>query len=376
MRFLNALRALESLPDVPAPVVVGFDGFVDEMISVVAERTSLGDFSSVPDIGTFGGLISAAAGHSSLREIVVNAVHPGGCAVNLGDGLAAMGVPVDCFATLGEPMHPAFREPTSSFRTAISWGREPGRTLAFEFSDGKLMFSSVKQLAEFTPQDISLRLGDGTYQGSCREAAIIALTDWSLYPHMTAVWRMLLHEVYSKLAHRPYFFIDLVDPSSRSQVDILAMVETLPFLETCGTITLGLNGNEANILARLLGLDPAQEEEDCERLADELRNRIRVSTIVIHKLKFAVSAGPGGKFSTQGPFCERPLKSTGAGDRFNAGYCLGLLAGAEPEDCLILGCASSGYFVRNARSPSRVEMAGFLKNWAEGRTELSLSTGQ
>ena len=365
MNTPNALRALESLPKVPAPVVVGFDGFVDEMINVVAERTSLDDFSSVPDIATFGGLISAAAGHSSLREIVVNAVHPGGCAVNLGDGLAALGVPVDCFATLGEPVHPAFREPASRFRKAISWGREPGRTLAFEFADGKLMFSSVKQLAEFTPQDISLRLGDGAYQSSCREAAIIALTDWSLYPHMTSVWRVLHHEVYSKLVHRPHFFIDLVDPSSRSQADILAMVETLPFLETSGPVTLGLNGNEANILARLLSLDPAQEEEGSMRLAGELRKKIGVSTVVIHKLKFAASAGPHGEFSTQGPFCERPLKSTGAGDRFNAGYCLGLLAEASSEDCLILGCAASGFFVRKAQSPSREEIADFLTKWAE-----------
>lgn len=366
MKTLNSLRALESLPKVPAPVVVGFDGFVDEMISVVAERTSLDDFSSVPDIAAFGGLISAAAGHSSLREIVVNAVHPGGCAVNLGDGLAAMGVPVDCFATLGDPVHPAFREPASRFRKAISWGREPGRTLAFEFADGKLMFSSVRQLAEFTPQGISQRLGDGAYQSSCREAAIIALTDWSLYPHMTAVWRMLQHEIYSKLAHRPHFFIDLVDPSSRSSADILAMVETLPFFETCGSVTLGLNGNEANILARLLGLDPAQEEEDCMRLAGELWKKTGVSTVVIHTLKFAVSAGPDGEFSTQGPFCERPLKSTGAGDRFNAGYCLGLLAAAAPEDRLSLGCAVSGYFVRNAQSPSREELAEFLRQWADG----------
>ncbi|MCX6935781.1 MAG: carbohydrate kinase [Verrucomicrobia bacterium] len=366
MKNLAALRALESLPKVPAPVVTGFDGFVDEMISVVAERTSLDHFSQVPDIATFGGMISAAAGHSSLREIVVNAVHPGGCAVNLGDGLAALGVPVDCFATLGEPMHPAFSEPASRFRKAISWGREPGRTLAFEFSDGKLMFSSVKQLEEFTPQDISLRLGGGVYQSSCLEAAIIALTDWSLYPHMTAVWRLLQHDVYSKLTHRPHFFIDLVDPSSRSAADILAMVDTLPFLETCGPVTLGLNGNEANILAQLLGLEPAQEEEDSMRLAAGLRTKSGVSTIVIHNLKFAASAGSGGGFSTQGPFCERPLKSTGAGDRFNAGYCLGLLAVAAPEVCLSLGCAASGFFVRNAHSPSRSELAEFMKQWAAG----------
>jgi dTDP-4-amino-4,6-dideoxygalactose transaminase len=51
----------------------------------------------VPEIATFGKLISAAAGHSSLREIVVNDVHPGGCAVNLADGLASR--------VLALPMH-------------------------------------------------------------------------------------------------------------------------------------------------------------------------------------------------------------------------------------------------------------------------------
>jgi hypothetical protein len=70
----------------------------------------------------------------------------------MGDGLAALGVPVDAFATLGEPAHPSFQPVTARFRSAHSWGREPGRTLAFEFQDGKLMFSSVAQLAEFTPE--------------------------------------------------------------------------------------------------------------------------------------------------------------------------------------------------------------------------------
>jgi hypothetical protein len=195
MKTASALRALASLPEVPAPVVVGFDGFVDEMISVVDERTSLDQFSPVPDIATFGGLISAAAGHSSLREIVITAMHPGGCAVNLGDGLAALGIPVDCYATLGEPAHPAFTETVSRFRKAVSWGREPGRTLAFEFSDGKLMFSAVKQLAEFTAEDIARRLADGDYLASCREAAIIArLTTQARVPAAAVeqVWGALL----------------------------------------------------------------------------------------------------------------------------------------------------------------------------------------
>jgi len=360
----NAAARLAALASVPAPVVTGFDGFVDEMISLVAERKSLEHFDPVPDIATFGALVSAAAGQSSLREIVVQAVHPGGCAINLGDGLAALGVPVDCFATLGEPAHPAFAETTSRFRSAHSWGREPGRTLAFEFSDGKLMFSSVRQLAEFTAADVSMRLADGAYLAACREAAVIALTDWSLYPHMNGVWRMLRDAVYAHLEHHPHFFLDLVDPSSRSGADILAMLEILPGFEPSGPVTLGLNGNEANVLARLLDLPESKSDrEDSQRLAGRLRWRLGISTVVIHQPRFAVASGHNGSAMVSGPHCASPLKSTGAGDRFNAGYCLGLLAGGTLEDCLVLGSAASGFFVRKARSAARAELAAFLQMW-------------
>lgn len=348
-------------------VVAGFDGFVDEMITLVAERQSLEKFSPVPDIASFGSLVSAAAGHSSLREIVINDVHPGGCAVNLGDGLASLGVPVDCFATLGEPPHPAFAAVTQHFRSSHSWGREPGRTLAFEFNDGKLMYSAVRQLQEFTAEDVKNRLADGTYQAACAAAKVIALTDWTLYPHMTGVWRLLLAEVFSRLKHRPHFFFDLVDPSSRSAEDILSMLATLPDFEACGPVTLGLNGNEANILARLTNLQPADaHEQDTERLAADLRQYLALSTVIIHRNKYAVGAGTGESARILGPHCAHPRKSTGAGDRFNAGYILGTLCGGTLADRLVLGCATAGYFVREARSATAVELSGFLRDWQQG----------
>jgi sugar/nucleoside kinase (ribokinase family) len=67
-----------------------------------------------------------------------------------------------------------------------------------------------------------------------------------------------------------------------------------------------------------------------------------------------------------GPFCPNPRKSTGAGDRFNAGIALGLALGFNAADCLALGCAESGFFVRNARSASQRELGEFLKQWASG----------
>jgi sugar/nucleoside kinase (ribokinase family) len=359
------------LPAAPGSVVTGFDGFVDEMITLVAERQDLENFTPVPDIATFGRLVSAAAGQSSLREIVVHAVHPGGCAVNLGDGLAALGVPVDCFATLGEPPHPAFAEATSRFRSAHSWGREPGRTLAFEFADGKLMFSAVRQLAELDAEDVRRRLGNGQFQKCCTEARVVALTDWSLYPHMTGVWELLRHEVFARLPQAPQFFFDLVDPSSRSASDILGMLAELGRFRDCGRVTLGLNGNEANILARLLELPPAGDEpQDILRLAGDLRGRLDIHSVVVHRNRFAVAADADGHAAAvPGPHCAQPRKSTGAGDRFNAGYVLGLLGQADLADCLTLGCASAGFFVRRAASATRADLVDFLRRWGADQLE-------
>ena len=362
-----------STADLPGcRVVMGFDGFVDEMISLVDERRSLDDFTPVPDIGTFAAMIAAAAGQSSLREIVVTAVQPGGCAVNLADGLASLGATVDCFATIGEPPHPAFGDIAAKCHGFSSWGREPGRTLAFEFNDGKLMFSAVEQLAGFTPHSVRELLTDGTYTTACEAAQVIALTDWSLYPAMTPVWRLLQHEVYSLLTHRPAFFIDLVDPSTRSVEDILDMTATLPEFEPMGPVTLGLNGNEANVLCRAHGAPPAPGDATPEQTLDQafaLRDVLGVSRVVIHRVPFAVSATVDGGFTQPGPYSVGAKKSTGAGDRFNAGFCLGLALGLDDSESLVLGCAASGFFVRNARSASRPELIGFLERWAAGSVD-------
>jgi hypothetical protein len=348
-------------------VVAGFDGFVDEIISVVGERRGLADWTPIRDIDTFGTLIKAAAGRSSLREIVVQRTDPGGCAVNLGDGLLPLGIGFDCFATLGHPRHAAFEAFAAQCRSCHSWGREPGRTLAFEFADGKVMFSAVTQLAEFDRRLLDQVLADGTYARACAQAHLIALTDWTLYPHMTDCWRKLQSEVFRPLKHHPWFFVDLVDPTSRSESDVKAMLEALPGFEAAGPTVLGLNGTEANVLARNLGLPTAHEDlAAVEAQAAALRLKLGVSQVVTHCVKLAVRADASGVYGVTGPFCAHPKKSTGAGDRFNAGYVCGLLLHLEPVASLALGCACSGFFVREARSANAAELIGLIDCWAAG----------
>jgi sugar/nucleoside kinase (ribokinase family) len=64
-----------------------------------------------------------------------------------------------------------------------------------------------------------------------------------------------------------------------------------------------------------------------------------------------------------GPNVPTPLITTGAGDHFNSGFCLGQLLGLESAACVLLGVATSGYYVGTARTPTRSDLAGFLRQW-------------
>ena len=61
-----------------------------------------------------------------------------------------------------------------------------------------------------------------------------------------------------------------------------------------------------------------------------------------------------------GPFVQQPKISTGAGDHFNAGFCLGRVLGFGLEESLCTGVATSGYYVRTAESPTAQQLAEFI----------------
>jgi len=76
---------------------------------------------------------------------------------------------------------------------------------------------------------------------------------------------------------------------------------------------------------------PSPEATPEETQADALRKRLEISRTII-----GISVLPLPRMR-MGTHCQNPKKSTGAGDRFDAGI------------CLALGGATSGFFVRNAR---------------------------
>ena len=85
--------------------------------------------------------------------------------------------------------------------------------------------------------------------------------------------------------------------------------------------------------------------------------------MVIHPRRGAAAATDNGESRRfAGPFVKQPKISTGAGDHFNSGFCLGRVLGFSLEESLCTGVATSGYYVRNAQSPSAKELSEFVAN--------------
>src|SRR5919199_666690 len=91
------------------PVLIGFDGFVDSIITVVDKRYDAVHFDPVETIEQFGKKVLAAAGQSSNYELVVKLEKLGGNGPIMANAMATLGLPVTYVGCLGYPaLHPVF----------------------------------------------------------------------------------------------------------------------------------------------------------------------------------------------------------------------------------------------------------------------------
>jgi sugar/nucleoside kinase (ribokinase family) len=111
---------------------VGFDGFVDEIVTPVAARHGPGeDHAPFASIAEFAERVGAAGrGRNANIEIVPRLEKLGGNGPILADGLLALGCDVRYIGALGAPdVHPLFVDFARATH-AVSLAN-PGRTMAF-----------------------------------------------------------------------------------------------------------------------------------------------------------------------------------------------------------------------------------------------------
>lgn len=346
--------------------LVGIDGFVDKIVHPVDKRHGPGDqFKRIETISEFGARISSAAGKSANIELAPIVEKLGGNGPIMANAQSAHGIQVRYLGALGKAsIHPVFTEFAEETQ-AVSI-TDPGVTHAAEFTDGKIMLGSMASLDEITYESIVAAMGVDELTRVFGESDSIAMVNWTMIPFLSDVFKDFLKHLLPNVTANPdrLFFFDLADPEKRSDEDLLEVMGLFTQFEQFGNVILGLNLREAEQVDKLLGFSPIENTpENLQLLAERIRTKLQLNTVVVHPTHDAACATPEGTAYVKGPFCEKPKITTGAGDHFNSGFVTGRMIGLSPVAALTVAVATSGFYVRTAVSPSLDQLQEFIATW-------------
>jgi sugar/nucleoside kinase (ribokinase family) len=343
---------------------IGLDGFVDEIIHLVDVRHDAAHFDRIPTIAQFAERLAAAAGKSTNVEAVTQKVKLGGNGPIMANALCRFGVKVTYVGALGYPtMHPVFSD--FAARADVHSIAPPGLTDAFEFEDGKIMVGKTVQLGEVNWQNIQTRFGRKKFADKFFSSDLVGFVNWTMLPYMSDIWESIQNELcpVDKVRRRKIFF-DLADPEKRTHDDIRRALKLIEKFHTYFDVILGLNEKEAYEIGVVLGLDAEKRTRSAlMQLTREIRARTGVDTVVVHPVTYALAVTGHDGVVVDGPYIAKPAITTGAGDHFNAGFCLGQCLGLDDEMSVLVGVTTSGFYVRNAQSPRIADLVSMLRDW-------------
>ena len=345
-------------------MIIGLDGFVDEIVHLVGKRHNARQFDRIPTMAALSERIGRAAGLSTNIEVLPLQVKLGGNGPILSNALISYGVKLSYIGALGNPVHPVFEDMAGKCEKIYPLC-EAAYNQGIEFDDGKLLMGKLEVLNEITWERFKEVVGSpseiAALIGKCD---LFGLENWTMVLYMNQIMQGLINEVFPLMADsmgvvKPLAFFDLADPEKRSEEDILEAMKLIGKFESKFRTILGLNEKEMYQIAKVLGV----KENGLKNTTVETYKKLGIYCLAVHPVKEAACCINGEYYQVKGPYCEKPLLTTGAGDNFNAGFCLGQALGFKPMDSLTLGVSTSGYYVRNAKSPTYVEIMGFVKEW-------------
>jgi hypothetical protein len=346
-------------------LLVGFDGFVDEIIYAVGTRKNKHEYERIQSLTEFGGRIAAASGKSTNIELVPQQEKIGGNGPLMAMASSGMGCEVTCIGMLGYPaLHPVFK-PLETICKVVSVG-EPGHTDALEFNDGKLMLGKLHTIKEMCWTRLVEVLGESGLRELFFLSDMVACTNWTMLTEMEEILENIIRMVPEGC--RVKFFFDLADPEKRSRPDLVRVMDQIRVLGKKTEVILGLNLSEAEQVSTVLGIQDVVVESvaGLEAASKRIQLCLGIHGVVVHGIKYAAATMGSQSSGIEGPYCPKPKLSTGAGDHFNGGFCAGLLADLSVTEALYSGVGTSGWYVRNGLSPTADDVVGLLRSWGEG----------
>jgi hypothetical protein len=339
----------------------GFDACIDYIVKIVREKKD----GNVPvyfnESSEFGRFLTDLGNRSCGIELETRLSKIGGNMVIQANSLGNLGVNVDCAGTFGLPEILPFFHSMSANCRLHSIGDTISAT-ALEFSRSKVIMFDPGPYDKLTWEGIRDQLGIQKSIELVSGKGLVAFLNWSEIWNSSQIWRGFLDEILPFLQSEDLpkvFFTDFSDCSRRSKDEIQAAIGILAGFKKYSRVILSLNQNEAELVARALGI--LYHGDDAAFIRDLYENA-NADVVAIHRTHDAIGYDGKSLESCDTFFCDNPVILTGGGDNFNAGLCFSALHDLSLFESLIVANAVSGLYVRTGASPGYPDLLRFLKS--------------
>ena len=355
MRAKEMKEYIDYLNNVGGKVLLGCDGFVDEVYQIVKVRQSLSEYSAMDRLRDFGELIVARQDGGVGLEIVPKRRCSGGFTPNTGRVAAFLGLKPTLIGLYGEKdIDSAFEEFVDNCEL-ISLG-DPALTLVLEFLDGKVLMSALKTVADLTWKDVSARIGEAKLRELFTEVDILGLGYWSLTPDFDRFLEGFVSQYERGKGPRRMFF-DFADINKKSPQSLTETIELMSRLNEKIPMTISFNEHEGKELFSRFSLKMHEDPQTVAADLTSLRKETGIDEIIIHTPHFAaVSHSTEGEAHAMQETQSKVIRTAGAGDTFNGGYLCASLGDLPLKERLVIANAATAFFVTHATAPNKEEM--------------------
>ena len=344
-------------------VLIGIDGFVDEVWQVVETRENAEKYTLRENMRSFGQLILDCGEGGVSNEIIFKRRSYGGCCGNTGRACGSMGANVTLLGMFGEGKIEEPFAPVLEVAEMVSIG-SPALCSVYEFLDGKVMLPYIQNLLGFNWDALLAALPECRLNEMYGGADIVALGYWSLMPAFDEILRGICENFMrkndSEFIKKQRMFFDPADIRKRDKEALKTSLALMASLSKRHDIdmTISLNEHEADLLFSYY--DEKFDESDPEASVQSLgllREKLCIDEAVVHTPRFAIAAtSTEGTALVSQRYCEKPVITTGAGDNFNGGYMAASLGNLTIHERLLASNAATAFYVKNGHPAKTADL--------------------
>lgn len=330
-------------------VLLGIDGIIDQVWQIVKKREGKNYFL-FQHLKEFGqDLVDRNDGGISF-ELIKRRSSLGGFTANTGHALGSLGIKTTLLGMFGrEKIDPHFLK-LKEHSTLISLG-DPVVANVYEFHDGKILLPHLENLLELDREMVMEKVGE--LKDLFLGVGVFSLGYWS---NMPAFNQILLHFTQYFTLHNPqYLFFDPGNLTKRTKGELVETLRILKDLAKRYPITLSLNLHEAKTFHRFLG----GQSQEVDFLP--LQELLGLTWLVVHSPLKAILYSQEDYISLQQDLLNNPVRTTGAGDTFNAGLIAGHILKLSPLNRLALAIALARIYVQKGIISGRGEVLAKLE---------------